>query len=99
VSQSTASDRPNVVLICVDQWRGDCLGIDGHPVVETPTLDQLALRGTRFGRAYAATPSCVPARAALMTGLDQRHHGRVSYSDGIPWTYPTTLAGEFSRQG
>jgi arylsulfatase len=93
------AERPNVVLICVDQWRGDCLGIDGHPVVETPALDQLALRGTRFGRAYAATPSCVPARAALMTGLDQANHGRISYSDGIPWTYPTTLAGEFSRQG
>jgi len=99
VSQASAPDRPNVVLVCVDQWRGDCLGIDGHPVVETPTLDQLALRGTRFGRAYAATPSCVPARAALMTGLGQRHHGRISYGDGIPWTYPTTLAGEFSRQG
>ena len=99
MSAATATARPNVVLICVDQWRGDCLGIDGHPVVETPALDQLALRGTRFRKAYTATPSCVPARAALMTGLDQRHHGRIGYSDGLPWTYPTTLAGEFSRQG
>ena len=93
------SDRPNVLLVCVDQWRGDCLGIDGHPVVETPTLDQLALRGTRFAKAYTATPSCVPARATLMTGLSQENHGRVGYEDGVPWTYPTTLAGEFSRQG
>lgn len=97
--QKSASDSPNVLLICVDQWRGDCLGIEDHPVVETPTLDKLALQGTRFSKAYASTPTCVPARAALMTGLDQRNHGRVSYEDGVPWTYPTTHAGEFSRQG
>lgn len=28
--------KPNIILICVDQWRGDCLGIDRHPVVRTP---------------------------------------------------------------
>lgn len=99
MSTQNHSERPNVVLICVDQWRGDCLGIDGHPAVQTPTLDQLALRGTRFAKTYTATPSCVPARAALMTGLGQANHGRVSYEDFVPWTYPTTLASEFSRQG
>jgi len=98
-SAAQPADRPNVLLICVDQWRGDCLGIDGHPVVETPALDQLALRGARFRKAYTSTPSCVPARAALMTGLDQTNHGRISYGDGLPWTYTTTLAGEFTRQG
>ncbi len=92
-------DRPNVILICVDQWRGDCLSIAGHPVVHTPYLDQLALGGVRFTRAYTATPSCIPARAALMTGLSQERHGRVGYRDGVPWDYETTLAGEFTRHG
>lgn len=94
-----ASDRPNVVLICVDQWRGDCLSVDGHPVVHTPYLDDLALSGARFSRAYSATPVCVPARAALFTGLSQESHGRVGYRDGVPWNYPVTLAGEFTRHG
>ncbi|MAS33665.1 MAG: arylsulfatase [Anaerolineaceae bacterium] len=89
----------NVILIMVDQWRGDCLSIDGHPVVHTPFLDELALRGVRFRHAYSATPTCIPARAALMTGLSARNHGRVGYQDGVDWTYPTTLAGEFTRQG
>lgn len=93
------ADRPNVVLVCVDQWRGDCLSIDRHPVVHTPYLDQLALDGVRFGRAYSCTPSCIPARAALFTGLTQRSHGRVGYQDGVPWNYPVTLAGEFTRHG
>jgi arylsulfatase len=70
-------DRPNFVLICVDQWRGDALSAAGHPVVRTPYLDQLASEGTRFTRGYSATPTCVPARVALMTGQSQEAHGRV----------------------
>ena len=40
--------RPNILFITLDQWRGDCLGAAGHPVVETPNLDHLAgLEGPR----------------------------------------------------
>ena len=92
-------ERPNVVLICVDQWRGDCLSIDGHPVVHTPFLDQMALEGVRFTRAYSATPSCIPARASLYTGLRPKTHGRVGYKDGVLWDYPVTIASEFTRHG
>jgi arylsulfatase A-like enzyme len=91
--------KPNVVLICVDQWRGDCLSINGHPTVHTPYLDQLALGGCNFQRAYSAAPTCIPARASLYTGLSPRSHGRVGYQDGVEWNYPVTLAGEFSRHG
>lgn len=91
--------RPNVVLVCVDQWRGDCLSIDGHDVLHTPHLDELALRGSRFTRAYSATPTCVPARMALLTGLSQRTHRRVGYTDGVPFDIETTLPGEFRRHG
>lgn len=96
---SETNERPNVVLICVDQWRGDCLSIAGHPVVHTPYLDELCLGGVRFSHAYAAVPSCIAARASLLTGLSQRTHGRVGYRDGVPWNYPVTIAGEFTRQG
>ena len=99
MTMSSTNGRPNVVLINVDQWRGDCLSIAGHPVVHTPYLDQLALEGVRFGRAYSATPSCIPARASLYTGLSPRTHGRVGYCDGVPWDYPVTIASEFTRQG
>jgi len=93
------TERPNVVLICVDQWRGDCLSHAGHPVVHTPWLDELANSGASFTRAYSAVPSCIAARAALFTGLSQRSHGRIGYRDGVPWDYPVTLAGEFTRHG
>ncbi len=90
---------PNVVLICVDQWRGDCFSAAGHPVVMTPYLDGWLERGTRFDRAYSATPSCVPARASLLTGQSQERTGRVGYQDGVPWDYPHPLAGEFGAAG
>ena len=89
----------NVVLITADQWRGDCLSAAGHPVVRTPYLDQLAGRGARFDKAYSAVPSCIPARAALHTGLAQTSHRRTGYRDGVPWEYPVTLASEFGRHG
>ncbi|TDE94323.1 arylsulfatase [Occultella glacieicola] len=91
----------NIVLICVDQWRGDALSVAGHPVVRTPHLDALARSGTRFTSAYSATPTCTPARAALFTGQSQERHGRVGYRDGVPFhrAHPVTLAGELSRAG
>jgi arylsulfatase len=95
----TMSDQPNVILICVDQWRGDALGCAGHAVVETPYLDHLASGGARCRRAYAAVPSCIAARAGLYTGLTQRTHGRVGYRDGIDWNYQHTMAGEFAKGG
>ena len=36
--------------------------------VKTPHLDALATAGTRFSRAYTASPMCVPTRAALACG-------------------------------
>lgn len=92
-------ERPNVLLLIADQWRGDCLGVDGHPDVKTPFLDSLANTGMRFDNAYSATPSCIAARASIFTGMCQAHHGRVGYQDGIPWRYAHTMPACFSRAG
>jgi len=96
------AQRPNAILIMCDQLRGDCLGVDGHPVVLTPNIDHLAARGTRFVHAYSAVPSCLPARAILWTGESQWHTGVLGMGWGqgpIPGDFPHTLAGEFRRAG
>lgn len=95
----TESKQPNILLITVDQMRFDCLSILGHPIVETPNLDELARTGVRFDHAYSATPTCVPARAAIFTGLKQASHGRVGYQERVPWNYKTTLPGELAKSG
>jgi len=60
--------RGSVLLITVDQWRGDCLSAGGHPVVRTPNLDRLAGRGVRFADHWANAAPCGPSRACLYTG-------------------------------
>lgn len=76
--------RPNLLLITVDQMRGDCLSILDHPVVETPNLDQMARKGMLFRNAYSSTPTCVPARAALFTGMSLRGKDAVNYEHTLP---------------
>ena len=91
--------RPNLILITTDQHRGDCLGCDGHPVLETPYLDDLAEDGVRFTRAYTSVPSCTPARAGILTGMDQWNHGRLTMHGNDPLEFPATLPGELAKAG
>jgi len=98
----TSETRPNLLLLMTDQQRGDCLGCDGHPVVETPYLDELAANGTRFASAYTACPSCIPARASLMTGMDPWHTGVLGMGrsrSNMTTAYAHTLPGELAAAG
>ena len=65
------------------------------PGVLTPALDRLAAEGVRFSRAYSSTPTCTPARAAILTGLKPWHHGMLGFGNVAP-TYefemPSALA-------
>lgn len=91
--------RPNLILITTDQQRGDCLGCAGHPVLETPYLDQLAEEGVRFTNAYTSVPSCTPARAGIITGMDPWNHGRLTMTGSDLLEYPATLPGELGKAG
>lgn len=74
--QPSASEKPNIVYIVLDQWRGDCLGIadSAHPVM-TPHFDQIAYEGILYSRAYADCPVCMPQRATMLTGFTGSQHG------------------------
>jgi arylsulfatase A-like enzyme len=74
--------RGNVLFVTADQWRGECLGALGHPVVRTPTLDALAAQGVCFRRHYAQAAPCGPSRASLHTGLYLHNHR--STTNGTP---------------
>ncbi|MFZ0668427.1 MAG: sulfatase-like hydrolase/transferase [Acidimicrobiales bacterium] len=64
----------NVLLVTLDQFRGDCLSSAGHPVVKTPTLDRLAAEGVRLSRHYSQASPCGPGRACLYTGTYQMNN-------------------------
>ena len=72
----------NVLLITLDQFRGDCLSSAGHPVVRTPNLDRLAEQGVRLARHYSQAAPCAPGRASIYTGMYQMNHRVVA--NGTP---------------
>jgi len=86
-SSPAAKKRPNILMLMSDQHRGDCFGADGNRAVSTPSLDRLAAEGARFRCAYSSTPSCTPARAALLTGQSPWRHGMLGYGQ-VAERYP-----------
>jgi iduronate 2-sulfatase len=67
-SFAAAADRPNVLLICVDDLK-PTIGCFGDPHARTPNIDRLAQHGVVFRSAFANQAVCAPSRNALMTGL------------------------------
>lgn len=61
-------ERPNILFIMCDDLNVD-LGCYNHPLVQSPSIDRLAARGTLFTNSHCQYPLCGPSRASLMTGL------------------------------
>lgn len=64
----------NVLLIVVDQWRGDTLAALGHPCLKTPHIDALCSEGVTFRNHFTQAAPCGPGRASLLTGLYMMNH-------------------------
>lgn len=91
--------RPHVLLITTDHWPASLLGVAGHPLVQTPTLNQLAHNGVRYTNAYSECPVCIPARRTLMTGAPPRTHGDRIFKVMAPMPQAPTLAQTFRNEG
>lgn len=63
----SAADRPNVLLICVDDLRPE-LNCFGKSYIHSPNIDALAARGRSFQRHYVQAPTCGASRFAMLTG-------------------------------
>ena len=68
------SERPNVLIIHVDQLRFDCLGTYGNPDIKTPNIDRLAADGVRYTNSFCAFPVCTPSRYSLLSGQYVHQH-------------------------
>jgi len=87
--------RPSILMLMADQHRTDCVGAYDNPLIHTPNIDRIAHEGVRFDCAYTSTPSCTPARSALLTGLSPWHHGMlgmVKMATRYPLEKPRALA-------
>ncbi|MCA9099567.1 MAG: sulfatase-like hydrolase/transferase [Planctomycetales bacterium] len=81
-----------------DQGWGDT-GYNGHPVLRTPHLDQMANEGIRFDRFYSGAPVCSPTRGSCITGRHPYRYGIKFANDGRMPVDEITLAEVLKTQG
>lgn len=62
------TERPNILVIMVDEINVAATSVHGHPFVRTPNMQRLADAGVTVERAYCNSPLCVPSRASFVTG-------------------------------
>ena len=101
-----AKERPNVILVLVDDMGWMDLSCQGSDFYRTPNVDRLANEGIRFTNGYAACAVCSPTRAAVQTG---RYPHRLGVTDwirslfqrgglGTPDQNPTEYVGGKNRK-
>ncbi len=77
-------NRPNILIIHVDEHRIDCLGAYGNAQIKTPHIDRLAADGIRYDNSFCPFPVCTPSRYSLLSGRYVHEHRG--------WTNRDTLA-------
>lgn len=95
-----AAERPNVLLICVDDLK-PVLGCYGDNVARSPNIDALAARGVLFERAYCNQAVCAPSRNSLLTGMRSTTLGIYDLGTNFRKSRPeaVTLPQIFKRNG
>lgn len=92
-------NRPNIIMILADQFRGDCLGFLGNEEIKTPFLDELSLSSFNFKNAYSPCPVCQPARASIITGLEPYKTGFFNNDFSVDWDFDNTLMNQLREGG
>ncbi len=91
-SESSADERPNILVILSDDVGYSDIGCQGGEI-DTPHLNRLADGGIRFTQFYN-TGRCCPTRASLLTGL-YPHQAGMGWM--VNYTGPEAYAGELNR--
>lgn len=70
-----APQRPNIILAMADDQGWGDTSYNGHPVLRTPVLDEMARTAIRFDRFYSGAPVCSPTRGSCLTGRHPYRYG------------------------
>jgi len=74
-TEAMQKNLPNIIFIIADDIGWNDYHFNGHPVLQTPHIDELARTGVVFNNAYATNSICRPSLASIITGLYPSQHG------------------------
>lgn len=100
-ASSAGADRPNVIVILVDDAGFVDFGFMGSEDLPTPRIDALARSGVMFTDAHVSASVCAPSRAGLITGQYQQRFGfEANGTAGIGLSDDAvTMADVFQKSG
>ena len=93
--RSSRIEKPNILFIMADQFRNDAIRDNESSPIGTPNLARLASEGATFNSMYSSTPTCTPAREAILTGRAPWNRGMLGYgtvASKYPWEGVRALA-------
>ncbi len=93
-----ADDRPNIVFFFADDQTTSTLGCYGNEVIQTPNIDALAARGTRFNNAFVSHSICWVSRTTILTGMTGRSYGTVGNREQARPDAVATLYSDILRE-
>jgi arylsulfatase A-like enzyme len=96
-TSAMAADKPNVVLMFIDDLGYGDTGPFGCKDIPTPHLDRLAKEGVVMTQSYITNPPCCPSRTSLMMGMYGQHFGKYGMSRGLPIPEDKPTLAEFMR--
>lgn len=99
-----ADAPPNIVFFFTDDQTTSTLGCYGNEVVQTPNIDELARRGTRFENAFVSQAICWVSRTTILSGLVGRSYGtadqpELARADAVETLYTDRLHDAGYRTG
>ncbi len=102
VEKNWADDRPNMIFVMSDDQGWGDVAYNGHPILKTPNLDDMASSGICFDRFYAGASVCSPTRASCLTGRNNWRmniNGPLAADEGHLPASEITLAEVLAEHG
>ncbi|WP_372721600.1 sulfatase-like hydrolase/transferase [Novipirellula sp.] len=96
--RSRADERPNIVFFFADDQTTSTIGCYGNDVIQTPNIDALAARGTRFENAFVSQAICWVSRTTILSGLTGRSFGTSANPDTARADAVETLYSDLLRE-